>query len=103
MVEGSRGSRSEGESSVTSRERVACSVKLYQICFITWMIPVVVLGLPILDTTLVVFSRLRRGLNPLTNPGQDHVSHRLVLLGLSHRQAVILYMGYVVHWEYWAC
>lgn len=57
---------------------------------ITWMIPVVVLGLPIFDTTLVVFSRLRRGANPLTNPGKDHVSHRLVSLGLSQRQAVIL-------------
>jgi UDP-GlcNAc:undecaprenyl-phosphate GlcNAc-1-phosphate transferase len=60
---------------------------------ITWMIPVVVLGLPIFDTTLVVFSRLRRGINPLTNPGQDHVSHRLVALGLSHRRAVILLYG----------
>jgi UDP-GlcNAc:undecaprenyl-phosphate GlcNAc-1-phosphate transferase len=60
---------------------------------ITWMIPVVVLGLPIFDTTLVVFSRLRRGINPLTNPGKDHVSHRLVLLGLSQRQAVVLLYG----------
>jgi UDP-GlcNAc:undecaprenyl-phosphate GlcNAc-1-phosphate transferase len=58
--------------------------------YITWMIPVVVLGLPIFDTTLVVVSRLRRGVNPLTNPGKDHVSHRLVSLGLTQRQAVIL-------------
>ncbi len=57
---------------------------------ITWMIPVIVLGLPIFDTTLVVFSRLRRGINPLTNPGKDHVSHRLVMLGMSQRQAVML-------------
>jgi len=56
---------------------------------VTWMIPVVVLGLPIFDTTLVVISRLRRGLNPLTHPGKDHVSHRLVLAGLSQRKAVI--------------
>jgi UDP-GlcNAc:undecaprenyl-phosphate GlcNAc-1-phosphate transferase len=60
---------------------------------ITWMIPVVVLGLPIFDTTLVVFSRLRRGINPLTSPGQDHASHRLVSMGLSHRRAVILLYG----------
>ena len=60
---------------------------------ITWMIPVVVLGLPIFDTTLIVVSRLRRGINPLTNPGKDHVSHRLVSLGLSQRQAVILLYG----------
>ncbi len=55
----------------------------------TWMIPVIVLGLPIFDTTLVVLSRLRRGLNPLTNPGKDHLSHRLVKLGLSQREAVM--------------
>ncbi|MFQ6059252.1 MAG: MraY family glycosyltransferase [Anaerolineae bacterium] len=56
---------------------------------VTWMIPVLVLGLPIFDTTLVVISRLRRGLNPLTHPGRDHVSHRLVALGWSHREAVM--------------
>jgi len=41
-----------------------------------------VLGVPLLDTSLVVISRLRRGLNPLTTPGRDHISHRLVALGL---------------------
>jgi len=58
--------------------------------FVTWMIPVVVLGLPIFDTTLVVVSRLRRGLNPLTTPGKDHVSHRLVLMGATQREAVLM-------------
>ncbi len=56
---------------------------------ITWMVPVLVLGVPIFDTTLVVVSRLRRHLNPLTTPGRDHLSHRLVKLGLSHRRAVL--------------
>jgi UDP-GlcNAc:undecaprenyl-phosphate GlcNAc-1-phosphate transferase len=41
-----------------------------------------VLGVPLLDSSLVVISRLRRGLNPLTTPGRDHISHRLVALGL---------------------
>lgn len=41
-----------------------------------------VLGVPLFDTNLVVVSRLRRGLNPLTTPGTDHLSHRLVSLGL---------------------
>jgi len=59
------------------------------VTFVTWMIPVLVLGLPIFDTTLVVVSRLRRGLNPLTTPGKDHVSHRLVALGMTHREAVL--------------
>jgi UDP-GlcNAc:undecaprenyl-phosphate GlcNAc-1-phosphate transferase len=56
---------------------------------ITWMIPVLVLGVPVFDTTLVVISRLRRGVNPLTTPGRDHVSHRLVSLGLTPRTAVM--------------
>lgn len=62
--------------------------------FVTWMIPVMVLGLPIFDTTLVTISRLRRGLNPLTTPGRDHVSHRLVKKGFTQREAVlILYLA----------
>jgi len=57
---------------------------------ITWMIPVLVLGLPIFDTTLVFISRLRRGKNPLTTPGKDHISHRLAFLTGSRREAVLL-------------
>lgn len=56
---------------------------------VTWMVPVCVLGLPIFDTALVFFSRLRRGLNPLTTPGKDHLSHRLHALGLSKGEAVL--------------
>ena len=47
------------------------------------------LALPIFDTTLVVVSRLRRGLNPLTAAGKDHTSHRLVMLGFTQREAVM--------------
>jgi UDP-GlcNAc:undecaprenyl-phosphate GlcNAc-1-phosphate transferase len=47
------------------------------------------MGLPVFDTTLVVLSRLRRGLNPLTTPGRDHVSHRLVAAGMRQREAVL--------------
>jgi UDP-GlcNAc:undecaprenyl-phosphate GlcNAc-1-phosphate transferase len=59
------------------------------IAIVTWLVPVIVLGLPVFDTTLVVVSRLRRGLNPLVSPGKDHVSHRLVRLGLTHRETVL--------------
>ncbi|HBY99515.1 MAG: undecaprenyl/decaprenyl-phosphate alpha-N-acetylglucosaminyl 1-phosphate transferase [Ardenticatenaceae bacterium] len=58
--------------------------------WVTWMIPLLVLGVPIFDTTLVFFSRLRRGKNPLTTPGKDHVSHRLVQRGWTRREAVLL-------------
>jgi UDP-GlcNAc:undecaprenyl-phosphate GlcNAc-1-phosphate transferase len=57
---------------------------------VTWMVPVLILGLPLFDTTLVVISRLRRGFNPLTTPGRDHVSHRLVAMGYTRREAVLI-------------
>jgi UDP-GlcNAc:undecaprenyl-phosphate GlcNAc-1-phosphate transferase len=61
--------------------------------FVTWMVPIFILALPIFDMTLVVISRLRRGLSPNT-PGKDHTSHRLVALGLSQREAVlVLYLA----------
>jgi UDP-GlcNAc:undecaprenyl-phosphate GlcNAc-1-phosphate transferase len=56
---------------------------------VTWMIPVVVLGFPIFDTTLVVFTRLRERRSPMKG-GKDHTSHRLCQLGLSQRAAVVI-------------
>jgi UDP-GlcNAc:undecaprenyl-phosphate GlcNAc-1-phosphate transferase len=53
----------------------------------TWMVPIVVMGLPIFDTALVTFSRLinRR---PVSLGGTDHTSHRLARLGLGINRAV---------------
>src|SRR5829696_3890727 len=53
----------------------------------TWPIPLLVLAVPIFDTTVVTISRLRRGV-PISSGGRDHLSHRLVRLGMSVRQAV---------------
>jgi UDP-GlcNAc:undecaprenyl-phosphate GlcNAc-1-phosphate transferase len=55
---------------------------------VTWMVPVLVMGVPIFDTTLVIISRLRRRVNPFTTAGKDHSSHRLVRRGLTQREAV---------------
>jgi UDP-GlcNAc:undecaprenyl-phosphate GlcNAc-1-phosphate transferase len=57
--------------------------------FVTWMAPVLVLGVPLFDTALVVASRLRRRLNPFTTPGKDHASHRLVAIGFTTKEAVM--------------
>jgi UDP-GlcNAc:undecaprenyl-phosphate GlcNAc-1-phosphate transferase len=59
---------------------------------ITSMVPIVVLGLPIFDMTLVVFTRLRERRSPVQG-GKDHTSHRLVSMGLSQRYAVLLLYG----------
>jgi UDP-GlcNAc:undecaprenyl-phosphate GlcNAc-1-phosphate transferase len=57
----------------------------------TWQslaIPVMLLAVPLLDTCVAVFSRIARGLSPLTG-GKDHLSHRLVRGGLSRRVAAV--------------
>ncbi len=54
---------------------------------VTAFVPIVVLALPILDTLLVTVQRLRHRRNPLTG-GRDHLSHRLVFVGLSVPAAV---------------
>ena len=56
---------------------------------ITFMVPILVLGVAILDTTLVVTSRLAHRLNPFAG-GRDHISHRLVFVGIPVRSAVAL-------------
>ena len=54
-----------------------------------WVVPVLVLGATIFDTTLVTISRSRRGLLPFATPGKDHAAHRLANLGLGQRGAVL--------------
>ena len=49
--------------------------------FVTWMVPVLVLGVPLFDTTMVFISRFRRH-SPLMKGGVDHSSHRLARVGL---------------------
>ena len=57
----------------------------------TWKsltIPVILLAVPLLDTCVAVFSRLARGVSPLTG-GKDHLSHRLVRAGLTRPMVAI--------------
>lgn len=55
-----------------------------------WLVPILILGVPIFDTTLVSISRLRRGLVPFSSPGKDHTGHRLANSGLSTRASVVI-------------
>lgn len=54
-----------------------------------WVVPVLILLVPVFDTTLVTISRSRRGSLPFTTPGKDHAAHRLANLGLEQRGAVL--------------
>jgi UDP-GlcNAc:undecaprenyl-phosphate/decaprenyl-phosphate GlcNAc-1-phosphate transferase len=56
----------------------------------SWMVPVLLLIVPIFDTTLVSISRTRRKLIPFASPGKDHTAHRLANTRLGQRGAVLV-------------
>jgi UDP-GlcNAc:undecaprenyl-phosphate GlcNAc-1-phosphate transferase len=62
----------------------------------SWFIPILIFGVPIFDTTLVTFSRIRRGTH-IYNAGLDHTYHRLVAMGLeSSRSVFVMHLATVV-------
>lgn len=56
---------------------------------IALIVPILALGLPILDTTFAIIRRYRGGV-PIFKPDKGHLHHRLLGLGFSQRQAVLL-------------
>ena len=55
-------------------------------------VPVLLVLIPIFDTTFVTVTRLLRG-QPVSQGGRDHTSHRLVALGGSERRALAVLFG----------
>ena len=55
----------------------------------SWFVPILVLGVPIFDTSLVVASRLLRH-TPVFQADRTHTFHRLVALGLDPQRAVLV-------------
>src|SRR5204863_1700907 len=58
-------------------------------------VPVLLLVIPIFDTTLVTLLRKLAG-RPASQGGRDHTSHRLVALGLSEKHAVWMLYTFAV-------
>ncbi|MBN1571745.1 MAG: hypothetical protein JW984_00940 [Deltaproteobacteria bacterium] len=56
---------------------------------IIMVVPVLVMAVPIFDTTFVTILRALSG-RPISQGGRDHTSHRMVILGLSERNTVLL-------------
>jgi UDP-GlcNAc:undecaprenyl-phosphate GlcNAc-1-phosphate transferase len=56
--------------------------------FATFSIPILLLAVPIMDTTVAVLSRIKKGISPFQG-GRDHLSHRLMRSGLTKRAAVL--------------
>jgi len=58
----------------------------------SYFTPVLLLAIPILDTSVAVFSRIRRNISPFQG-GQDHLSHRLIRAGYSRKSAALSLWG----------
>jgi UDP-GlcNAc:undecaprenyl-phosphate GlcNAc-1-phosphate transferase len=50
-------------------------------------VPLLLLGLPILDTAMVILLRLKSGQSPFA-PDRNHIHHKLLSIGLLHHEAV---------------
>ena len=62
----------------------------------SFAIPLLLLAVPILDTSVAVASRIKRRISPFQG-GRDHLSHRLIRIGFNKRQSVlILWIGSIL-------
>lgn len=61
------------------------------------MVPVLILGLPILDTVWVMSRRLLHKNSPFA-PDQSHLHHKFLNLGFQHRYTVIFIYGISLAW-----
>ena len=53
------------------------------------VVPIIALGLPILDTTFAIIRRRMSGV-PIFQPDKGHLHHRLLALGMTQKQAVLI-------------
>ncbi|MZP29490.1 undecaprenyl/decaprenyl-phosphate alpha-N-acetylglucosaminyl 1-phosphate transferase [Heliobacterium undosum] len=59
---------------------------------ISVFIPILIVGIPILDTGFAIFRRVQKG-QPIFQADKDHLHHRLLALGFSHPQTVMIIYG----------
>jgi UDP-GlcNAc:undecaprenyl-phosphate GlcNAc-1-phosphate transferase len=52
-------------------------------------IPLYLIGIPLIDTTLVIFERLRQG-RPIFKADNNHIHHKLLRMGLRHSESVMV-------------
>lgn len=62
------------------------------VAFVSLVIPIVMLGVPISDTFFAIVRRLLNKQPPFS-PDKSHLHHRLMSIGFTHRQTVLLIYG----------
>jgi UDP-GlcNAc:undecaprenyl-phosphate/decaprenyl-phosphate GlcNAc-1-phosphate transferase len=61
---------------------------------ITSLVPtIMILLVPVVDTSQVIVRRLLSGNNPVSTPGKDHLHHTLLAQGFSHRNSAVILWG----------
>lgn len=65
--------------------------------YIIMILPLALMVIPIMDTSLVTIKRLISG-RKIYMGGKDHTSHRLVAMGLTERKAVMLLYSIAIVW-----
>lgn len=63
-----------------------------QVAFTSFVVPLLVLAVPLSDTTFAILRRLLSG-RSIAQPDKRHLHHALLALGLTHRQAVLAIYG----------
>ena len=58
----------------------------------SFLTPILLIAVPILDTSVAVLSRIKRHVSPFQG-GQDHLSHRLIRSGFTRKQAALALWG----------
>lgn len=68
---------------------IAMQGVMKSIAAIAFLVPIVIMGVPILDTAWAILRRWRKG-QKITTADAGHIHHRLLHRGFSHRQTVLL-------------
>jgi UDP-GlcNAc:undecaprenyl-phosphate/decaprenyl-phosphate GlcNAc-1-phosphate transferase len=74
---------------------LALRLRSYESLRVTFLVPVMILAVPIFDTLLVVLARAIHRRSPFRG-GRDHTSHRLVFMGLSVPVTVALIYAFAM-------
>ena len=62
-------------------------IQLKQVTGVWSIMPVILIGIPIVDTLFSILRRFLRGV-PIFSADKSHIHHKLIFKGLSHRQSV---------------
>lgn len=67
---------------------IALLLSIPRLQFISFIVPLIILGIPIFDTFFVFLNRFFHRIK-MSTPGKDHSHHRIHLMGLSQRTTVL--------------